>query len=226
MAFNPLGTFDPAAPLNAGALAEGDAFAAKLPPVPAGALDRIYVHWTVGHYEQDFEDYNGSVNFDVKSTKFSLHVVGDPRDNARGVNDNDPHSHTYRRNTGAFGIATDDMIGANEHNFGPEPLTMMTLEYLCAGIAAVGKVYGIDVNGTSTRAPYAGEPNVLTHAEAADRRGSPPQYAAYGPASTSERWDLASFVALPAGLKATGETARACGDALRARAHLYKVALS
>ncbi|HWT07079.1 MAG TPA: hypothetical protein VN224_15045, partial [Xanthomonadales bacterium] len=136
MPFNPLGTFDPAAPLDAGALAEGNAFAAKLPHVPAGAIDRIYVHWTVGHFGTDFDDYNGSVNFDKVKEKFSLHIVGDPRDNARGVTSNPVHSHTFHRNTGAFGIATDDMIGATEHNFGPEPLTMMTLEYLCAGIAA------------------------------------------------------------------------------------------
>ncbi len=224
MAFNPLGSFDPGAPLDPDALAEGKAFAAKLPSVPAGSIDRIYAHWTVGHYGQDFSDYNGSVRFDTVTKKFSLDIVGDPRDNARG-HTNPPHSHTFHRNTGAFGISTDDMIGANEHNFGPEPLTMMTLEFLCAGIAAAGKVYGIDANGTSVHSPYAGEPNVLTHAEAADRTGSPPQYAAYGPASTSERWDLASFVAFPAGLRATGDTAKACGDALRQRAHLYKVAL-
>ncbi len=222
--FNPLGKFDPRAPLNQAAVTEARVFAAKLPPVPHGALDRIYLHWSVGHYNQNFNDYNGAVRYDGHA--FHLDVVGDPRDNAIGVNGNEPHPHTYHRNTGAFGFCTDDMAGATEHNFGPEPVTVTTLEFLCAGVAAVARVYGIDLSGTSTRAPYAGEPTVLTHAEAADRPGSPPQYAPYGPASTSERWDLASFVAFPAGLNATGATAKICGDALRARAHLYKQRLA
>jgi hypothetical protein len=221
--FNPLGSFDVNAPLNQAALAGARAFAAQLPAVPHGAIDRIYGHWTVGHRDQNFGDYNGAARFD--GMNFHLDIVGDPRDNAIGVNDNEPHPHTYHRNTGAFGFATDDMAGANEHDFGPEPVTIATLEWLCAGVAAVAHAYGIDLSGTSTRAPYAGEPTFLTHAEAADRVGSPPQYAAYGPASTSERWDLASFVAFPAGLNATGATAKICGDALRARAHAYKVAL-
>lgn len=223
MTFSPLGRFNPAAPLNAAALAEARAFAAKLPSVPHGAIDRIYGHWTVGHYNQDFNDYNGAVRYDGKA--FHLDVVGDPRDNAIGVNDNTPHYHTYERNTGSFGISTDDMAGADEHNFGSEPVTVMTLEFLCAGVAAVAKKYEIDLAGTSTRSPYAGEPTFLTHAEAADRPGSPAQYPPYGPGSTSERWDLASFVAFPAGLSATAATAKICGDALRARAHAYKAAL-
>jgi hypothetical protein len=223
MTFNPLGRFDTKAPLVAAAIAEARAFAAKLPAVPRGAIDRIYGHWTVGHYNQNFGDYNGAVRFDGK--RFHLDVVGDPRDNAIGVNGNEPHPHTFHRNTGAFGFATDDMAGATEHDFGPEPLTVMTLEYLCAGVAAVARAYGIDLSGTSTRSPFAGEPTFLTHAEAADRPGSPAQYAPYGPGSTSERWDLASFVPFPAGLSATGATAKICGDALRARAHAYKAAL-
>lgn len=224
MPFNPLGAFNPAAPVDQGALAEGRRYAAALPACPPHSLRRIYGHWTVGHFGQDFPDYNGSVSFD--GTHFHLHIPHDPRDNAIGVNNNAPASHTFHRNTGAFGIATDDMVFANEHNFGPEPLTMAALEYLCAGVAAVALKYGIDLTGTSTDAPYAGEPTFLTHAEAADRPGVPPQYAAYGPGSTSERIDLASFVPAPAGESFTAQTATACGNALRQRAHLYKLALA
>lgn len=221
--FNPLGNFSVRAPLNAGALEEGRSLHRMLPRVPALALDRLYGHWTVGHYAQNFDDYNIAVRYD--GSAFHLDIVGDPRDNARGVNDNAVHSHTYMRNTGALGICTDDMAGATENDFGPEPVTLLTLEYLCAGIAAAAKVYGIDLLGFSTRDPYAREPNFLTHAEAADRVGSPAQYDAYGPASTSERWDLASFVAFPAGQHATGQSAYTCGSALRMRAHLYAVEL-
>ncbi len=225
MAFNPLGNFDPAAPLNADALAEARAFLAKLPDVPAGALERIYAHWSVGHYNQDFDDYNAAVRYDGQH--FHLDICGDPRDNAIGVNNNPTHSHTYMRNTGAFGISTDDMAGATEHDFGPEPVTLMALEFLCAGIAAAARKYGVDVSGTSARAPYAGEPTMLTHAEAANRVGNPVQYSAYGPKPIGdvERWDLASFVATPDGVDISADTATTCGDALRTRTHAYKVAL-
>lgn len=223
MSWNPLGSFQSMAPVNQGVIALARQFRLHLPSVPRGAISRIYGHWTVGHYSEDFPDYNGSVKF--ANQHFYLDVDGDPRDNAVGVNNNPEHSHTYRRNTGAFGISTDDMFGANEHNFGPEPLTMMTLEYLCAGIAAVATVYDIDLQGKSTEGPYAGEPNFLTHAEAADRPGNPAQYAAYGPGSTSERIDLSGFVPAPPGESFTAETALICGNALRRRAHLYKLAL-
>lgn len=222
-AFSPLGKFVPTAPLNEEALEEGRSLLARLPEVPPGAIDRLYGHWTVGHYNQNFSDYNIAVRYDGQS--FHLDIVGDPQDNARNVNSTPAHAHTYMRNTGALGICTDDMAGATENDFGPEPVTLMTLEYLCAGIAAAAKCYDIDLNGLSTRGPYAPEPNFLTHAEAGDRVGSPAQYRPYGPASTSERWDLSSFVAFPPGQHATGATAYACGSALRIRAHAYKEAL-
>jgi hypothetical protein len=117
------------------------------------------------------------------------------------------------------------MVGATTTNFGPEPVTKLMIEYLCAANAAVAKKYGIDLSGLSTHAPYTGEPTLLTHAEAADRVGSPQQYSAYGPGATSERWDLASLVALPQGVSLSDAMAKATGDAIRARSHLYKAAL-
>jgi hypothetical protein len=223
MAFDPLGNFDTTAALDAGALAEGRRYLEALPHCPPDTLRRIYAHWTAGHFGQDDPKYNGSVRFDGQH--FHLDIPHDPRDNAIGVNDNEEASHTFMRNTGAFGITTDDMVFATEHDFGPEPLTMLALEYLCAGIGAVAAKYGIDIGGTSTHAPYAGEPNVLTHAEAGDLPGNPAQYDRYGPGSTSERIDLASFVPAPDGEAFTAETATACGNALRDRAHRYKVEL-
>lgn len=223
MQFNPLGTFDVNAPVGPGALASARVLIATLPDCPAGSLDRIYDHWTVGHFDEDFSDYNVSVRFDGQH--FHLDVTHDPSDNARGVNNNAPAEHTYMRNTGAVGISVDAMVGAGVHNFGPEPVTKMMIEYLCAANAAVAQKYGIDLGGTSTRAPYAGEPTLLTHAEAADHVGDPAQYAAYGPGATCERWDLTSLVALPPDVALSDVMAKTTGDAIRARSHLYKAAL-
>lgn len=222
MTFNPLGKFVATAPINPAIVAAAEDLFDRLPTCPANTVQRLYGHWTVGHYGQDFPDYNISVRYD--GAHFSLDIVGDPRDNAIGVNQNAVHSHTFHRNTGALGISTDDMVFANEHDFGPEPLTMMTLEYLCAGIAAAAAKYRIDLHGVSMQGPFAGEPTFLTHAEAANRPGYPPQYANYF--ITGERWDLASFVALPAGVVLTADMATACGNALRARAALIKAAIA
>lgn len=219
--WTPLGKFVADAPLDPAIVKAADVYSDLLPKLPPNSIQRIYAHWTVGHYGQDFPDYNGSVRFDGEH--FHLDMPGDPSDNAIGFNDKPPHSHTFRRNTGAFGIATDDMLFANEHDFGPEPLTLQTLEYLCAGIGAVAARYGIDLHGVSANGPYAGEPTMFTHAEAANHRGNPAQYDNYF--VTGERWDLATFVALPQDVTLTSAHATTCGAALRQRSALYKVAL-
>jgi hypothetical protein len=223
--FDPLGKFDPNGDLNPEVIVEAKALLHDLPAVPSGTIDRIYCHWTVGHWNQDFLDYNVCVGFD--GTRFHLRIAGSPSDNARGVNDNPVHSHTYMRNTGAVGIATDDMVFATTTDFGPEPLTLMTLEFLCGGVAALAIKYNVDLQGLSTRAPFAHCPTMLTHAEAGDRVGNPYQYAQYGPnPGTNERWDLSTFVPLPPGVELTEEMATTCGNALRQKSHRYKVALA
>lgn len=219
--FNPLGSFDSLSPLNSSALAEAELYYGRLPTCPPNTIRRIYGHWTVGHRDQDFPDYNGSVAFD--GAHFHLHIPHDPRDNAIGVNNNTPASHTYHRNTGAFGIATDDMVFATTHDFGTEGVTMMTIEYFCAGIAAVAKKYDIDLQGKVHGGAYSGEPTFFTHAEAADHSGAPSQYEAYGPATTFERWDFLTFVPIPQGVTFTNSSI--CGNALRTRAQNYKLKL-
>jgi hypothetical protein len=223
MAFSPLGRFNASAPLDPKIIAAGKAFCESLPGVPSGLLKRIYLHWAVAPFGCTFADYN--VMADCKGGAWLLKISHDPRDNAPGLNNNAEASHTYHRNTGAVGIALAGMDGATEEDFGPDGVTLAGLEYLCVGAAALASRYGIDVAGTTTESPYANEPTILTHAEAADRPGKPAQYEKYGPASTCERWDLASFVPLPHGVSVNGQTATECGNALRARIHAYKVAL-
>jgi hypothetical protein len=117
------------------------------------------------------------------------------------------------------------MMGADVHNFGICPVQMHQLEFLCAAAAAFCVKYGVDTNGTvvtgwthtdndGNPVNTAGEHNLLTHAECAVIDAYP-----------SERWDLGSFIPLPAELDLTTAMRSACGDALRARAHLYAAAL-
>jgi hypothetical protein len=221
--WSPLGAFDPHAPVNPKILAKARALRDALPIVPAGLLKRCYLHWTVAPLGMCFADYNGEARYE--NGEWVLTITHDPRDNAPGLNDNAPASHTWLRNTGALGVAITGMDGpdVNPHDFGSDPVTVMGLTHLCAAAAAFCARYGIDTLGTSTDAPYADEPNIMTHAEAGDHVGSPAQYDAYGPASTFERWDLLCFSAVPQGVHFTD--ASICGNALRAMVHAYKAAL-
>lgn len=220
--FNPLGNFSPDAPLNEGAVCAAVALVHTLRAkyaCPAGSLDRVYKHWTVGHYGQDFNDYNLCLRY--ANGHFYFDVCGNPQDNARGVNDNKPHPHTFERNTGAFGIASDDMAFADEHDFGPEPITLATADWLCAGVAAAAAAYDIDLSEPAQGGPYAGEPATFTHAEAAHHPGNPQQYADYY--VTGERWDWCTMVPFPAGMSNADIDPGLLGSALRKREHAYKV---
>lgn len=221
MTFNPLGAWSASGPLNTTAIASAVVFYRKLPILSNGFLDRMYNHWTVGHYDQDFSDYNACIRF--ADGHFFIDLTHDPLGNATG-DEATMASHTYRRNSHAFGISTDDMVGATQHDFGPEPLTVMTLEFLCAANAAAAMKYGIDLAGKCTRVPFVGEPNLLTHAEAANTPGSPPLYANYY--VTGERWDLASEAPLPDGMTTNNIDPSVMGNAIRARSHDYKLAVA
>lgn len=226
MSFNPLGSFNPNAPVNPKILAKARAFQATLPTLPAGSLKRLYLHWTAGDYDTLFTDYNGMV--ECVNGEWAMKLTHDPSDNAIGVNDNKPAPHTFERNTGAIGVSIAAMLYATTHDFGADPVTVVGLEHLCALSAAFCAKYGVDTLGTAAGGPYAGEPNILTHGEAGDLPGNPSQYpeGPYGPLSTCERWDLVIFAPLPDGESITAADVKTCGDALRKLTHTYKVALS
>lgn len=226
LSFNPLGKFVTDAALVDSAITEALRFHGVLPVLPNGSLDHLYDHWTVGHQNQNFTDYNGAIRFDGQH--FHMDMPHTPADNAFNYNNNAPAAHTWLRNEGGFGISTDDMVFASENDFGPEPVTLMTLEYLCACNAVVAAKYSIDLSAKTTHSPYADENPLMTHAEAAMIGGKPlpPAWYDYGVTGTCERWDLGSFVALPAGMKVTKDMVITCGDALRTRSHLYKIEIA
>lgn len=230
MSFNPLGNFDPSASVNSGVLAKARTLMASLPACPAGSISRIYLHWTVAPFGCTFGDYNGEADFENGDWK--LIVTHDPRDNAVGVNNNEPASHTWHRNTGAVGVSIAGMSGATQQNFGPDAVTLTGLEHLCAGAAAFASRYGIDALGMVTNGAThlgdnnnpintAGEHTILTHAECANIDG----YLCGFTSDPDCRWDLGSLVALPTGISLSKQMVSQCGDALRQRLHAYKAAL-
>ena len=219
--FNPLGRFDPDADIISGVLDKCEALYNALPDVDDGGLTRVYFHWSAGAMSNCDAAYN--VEALIADNTWALQITHDPQDNVVGLNDRPMAAHTYKRNAGAVGIAITGMDGAGvgPHDFGADPVTVMGLTHLCAAGAAVAGKYGISIAGLSSGTPYGGEPSILTHAEAAMRVGNPPQYADY----RSERWDLASLAPLPTDVSLTPQMAETCGNALRALARAYKVAL-
>lgn len=182
------------------------------------------MHWEVEPYVDVDPAYNGVVPLLGGAWKMALST--DPRNQVAGLNDNPEASHTWHRNTGAVGLAIAGMSGASTTDFGPYPVQVHQLEFLCAMAAAFAVEYGIDAAGTvpapgsdhadnnGANVNTTGEHTILTHGECAVIDAYP-----------TERWDLGSFVPLPAGVSLTPAMRSQCGDALRARIHGYAEAL-
>lgn len=134
-----------------------------------GEIDMLYLHWTAGHYQSVFADYH-------------LNITGDAGIYASTEDLTEVLAHTWRRNTGAIGIAlcccVDAQIWADGHfTLGSEPPTAAQIEMLSRVVALLADVLDLPLT----------EEHILTHAEVGDLDG-------YGPASIGtkdfEKWDL------------------------------------
>ena len=163
-----------------------------------GRVPKIYIHWSAGHYSQQFSDY---------------HIQIDSDGAIYAVDDLSVHlDHTYMRNTGAVSIGAMCAYEATTVNFGPEPPTDEQVE-------AIGQV--VAVLAEALQLPVDIE-HVMTHAEAADNLdGYNPGYAdatgypnnTYGPASNCERWDF--WMLKPDQARGSG------GNIIRGKANWY-----
>jgi len=229
-------SFDTSGPIDAVALGAARQFLDGLPDVPAGSIDRIYLHWVVAPFHHEFADYNAEIDLDDAGQHWKMIVTHDPRDNARNVNNNPVASHTYRRNTGAVGIAVAGMDDATFKDFGPDPIQMHELEFLCACAAAFAQKYDVQADAPAPMMyPGEGRPDrertIMTHAEAAlttpsdDNKGNHfTHYYCFKAGSDPDcRWDLAATN--PQSAAPTEDQAFATGEQLRQRIRQYKVAL-
>jgi hypothetical protein len=226
MPFNPLGNFDATAQFDPRVVAKVRAFEATLPQPPAGhGLKRIYAHWTVSTQGCNFTDYNGEAKF--VNGQHVLALTHNPLDEISGYNSSPEIAGTWHRNTASIACAITGMDGATETNYGPDPVTVAGLTYLCGIMGAFAHRYGIDVHARVAPADATahadnngdevntkGEWNLLTHGEVAVIDGY-----------SSERWDLGSFVPLPSGLALTPAMRSQCGDALRLMTWRFMLAL-
>jgi hypothetical protein len=161
---------------------------------------KLYLHWSAGHYGQFFDDYH--INIDQEG---SIYVSTDDLSAVK--------SHTYKRNTGAIGIALACCNKATTNDLGPEPPTTAQVESISQVITVLCEA--LDLTCDIYR--------VMTHAEAADNLdGYNPGYTdytgypnnTYGPASNCERWDLWKLK--------TGDVPGSGGNTLRGKAIWYQ----
>ena len=131
-----------------------------------GSIHHLYLHWTAGRYHQFFDDYHLNVDEDGQVYR-TCHCLSEHK------------SHTYKRNTGAVGIALccalDASWNATLPQFGTVPPTQKQLNSLAWIVAILCTELGLVINSDT----------VMTHGEAAYRDG-------YGPGSgdPETRWDL------------------------------------
>ncbi|NCC85390.1 MAG: N-acetylmuramoyl-L-alanine amidase [Clostridia bacterium] len=166
---------------------------AKMAKAAKGSIDRLYIHWTAGHYDSVFDDYHINIT-GAGETYLST-------DDLTAV-----LAHTWHRNTGAIGIALCCCVDATINcdgtfSFGSEPPTDLQIEKTAQVIAVLADVLGLPIDAE----------HVMTHAEVGDLDG-------YGPAEIGtkdfEKWDLWQLIDYD------GEW-RGGGEVLRGKANWY-----
>lgn len=132
-----------------------------------GREPTIYLHWSAGHYGQFYDDYH--INIDEDG---SIYI---------STNDfSETLAHTWKRNTGAVGIAMACCAFATTNDLGDEPPTPAQIESMAQVIAVVADSLWLTID----------KYHVLTHSEAADNYDDLNIHEDYGAYSTAERWDL------------------------------------
>jgi hypothetical protein len=171
------------------------------PELPAGRLERIYLHWSGGDYTTVYPAYHYCIAWD--GTPIVV-TTNDLRANMRDVYaSNDPYAaHTYRRNSFSAGLSVMSMQHATPADFGAFPLRDEAIEAMCRVAGRLLAFYGLDAA------------RICTHAEAAIEDGY------YGAEGDDVRWDIARLE--PSSLPLTEEEARTTGDRLRARCAEYR----
>ena len=132
-----------------------------------GKINRIYLHWTAGHYDDVYDDYHINIGAGGE-----LYLTCEDFTELK--------AHTWRRNTGSIGIAMCCAAGASairgsKTDFGKEPPTQQQIEAMAKTVAVLTYVLGLEIKLLT----------VTTHCEAALFDG-------YGPHSgdPDTRWDL------------------------------------
>ena len=132
-----------------------------------GRDPKIYLHWSAGHYFHTFDDYH-------------INITADGRFYIATEDFSDVLAHTYKRNSGAVGIALCCGVDATTNDLGNEPPTPDQIEAMAQVTQKVADALWLTIN----------KDHVMTHGEAGDNEDGLYTHDNYGPKSTCERWDL------------------------------------
>ncbi len=160
-------------------------------------IDRIYIHWTAGNYQQYFSDYHLLIDYDGKIVSTTDDLT-------------EKKEHTWKRNSNAIGIAMCCCVGATcqadgSVDYGSQPPTAAMIDSTAQVVACLCDALGLAININ----------NVMTHAEIADRMPDPDKY---GPETTCERWDLWFLPDIPG----DGQL-KPGGDVIRGKAEWWRI---
>lgn len=132
-----------------------------------GRDPKIYLHWTAGRYDTDFGDYHVCIHGNGK-----IRLMADLTETL---------AHTWRRNSGAIGVALDCAYNATSDDLGDYAPTAAQIETMAQVTAALADGLWLTID----------KPHVMTHGEAADNIDDLlPEGDEYGPCNGCERWDL------------------------------------
>lgn len=165
-----------------------------------GREPKIYLHWTAGRYDTDFDDYHICIHGDGE-----IYVTTEDL--------SETLAHTWRRNSGSIGITLDCAYGATTKDLGDYPPTAAQIEAMAQCIVAVAEGLWLTID----------KAHVMTHGEAADNEDGLEAHEDYGPKTTCERWDL-EFLGTeesPSFNPWATDGSRG-GDVLRGKANWYK----
>ena len=132
----------------------------------------VYLHWSACNYDQFFDDYHINISKDGKyfvSTNDLSEIL----------------AHTWRRNTGAVGVALACGHGATTNDLGDEPPTSEQIESMAVVVAWLCNIIDIPCD----------KQHVMTHGEAANNEDGVychPAYAVWNDSigDGDNRWDL------------------------------------
>lgn len=165
-----------------------------------GREPKVYLHWSAGRYDTQFDDYH--ININGRGTIFvSTEDLADVL------------AHTYKRNTGAIGVALDCAYGATTKNLGDYAPTDKQIEVMAQVIQVLCDALWLTID----------KEHVMTHGEAADNEDGEWCHEPYGVNTTCERWDL-EFLGTDESpwWNSTATDGSRGGDVLRGKALWYK----
>ena len=161
---------------------------------------KIYLHWSAGRYDSIFSDYH-------------INITGNGVIYATTNDFSEVLAHTWRRNTGSFGLSLCCAYQATSQDIGPYAPTETQIDFMGQVGSILADAWDLTID----------KQRILTHGEAADNEDGLWLHEQYGPKTTCERWDL-EYLGTSESPKFDpyDDTGKRGGDVLRGKMQFYR----